>query len=65
MSTMTQELLDKVVELRRRTGAPAMYCRKALASCEGNLEKAEAEVRARNPRDYGMLITTSEGRRGY
>jgi translation elongation factor EF-Ts len=38
---MTQELVDKVVELRRRTGQPAMWCRRALARCEWDLSQAE------------------------
>lgn len=59
---MTQDLVDKVVELRRRTDAPAMVCRKALARNEWDLDKATAYVKDLEGRYPDMLVTTSQGR---
>lgn len=38
---ISQELVDKVVQLRQRTGVSAYNCRKALARCEWDLDKAQ------------------------
>jgi elongation factor Ts len=52
---MSVEISAQLVkELRERTGAGIMDCRKALASCEGDLAKAEAVLREkglRGPKD--------------
>lgn len=57
MTVMTQELVDKVLELRKLTGAPAMICRKALSRTEWDLEKAKKYVDDLDDKYPTMLIT--------
>ncbi|MFN0057415.1 MAG: translation elongation factor Ts [Planctomycetota bacterium] len=44
---MTEISAKDVAELRRRTGAGMMECKKALSECDGSIEKSEEYLRKR------------------
>jgi translation elongation factor EF-Ts len=54
---MTQDLVDKVVELRRRTEAPSLLCRKVLSRYDWDLSRAEAYIKSLGDEPHGMLVT--------